>query len=156
MLWAAARAAGPRLCRPDARFAVGELERAGAVWHGACFNRAKDIVVPTDFKVSHAERERTRAAAEAAMAERCEASDGHSPGEDRASSRDLLFMSGSVSNSAPWYSQRVRQEFHNLHSGTPGVTFVVGKWNISQMRASTFCLAVSSRTSDRLPTDSNL
>ena len=100
--------------------------------------------MPTDFRVSPVERDRTRADARVAMARRCDA-EAHDANESPdAAQRGLLFMSGSVSNSAPWYSQRVRQEFYQQHRNAPGVTFVVGKWNISQMRASTFCLAVTS------------
>ena len=78
----------------------------------------------TDFEISRAEREITRTGARIALGRGpyCKTGDFR---RRRGKEASLLFMSGSVANSAPWYSQRVRQEFLRLHANTPGVSFVV-------------------------------
>ena len=117
-------------------------------WQGPCFNLTKDVVTPTDFTVSAAELERSRK--EASWYQRTEVygSDSFSSGTNTESSlarekKYLLFMSGSVKTSALFYSQGVRKTFYVTHARTPGVKFVVGKWKISQMRDSIFCLCPS-------------
>lgn len=114
-----------------------------------CFEPGRDVVVPTDFTLpapiaaSSIEAETAAAALAAA---------GVAPWDDASQScralregprRILLYMSGSIKNVAPWYSQGVRQSFYKLHTGTPGVRIEVGTWKIEHMRAATFCLAPS-------------
>ena len=55
----------------------------------------------------------------------------------------LLFMSGARRDSAPWYSQRVREELWRLHHNASGVVFRQGEWSLGEMRKATFCLCPS-------------
>ena len=129
-------------------------------WHGACYNSTKDVVMPTDFEFSRSERAITRRAARVARAashcqteERAQDISGPRFGSEKpansmngdatSDNTTLIFMSGSVSNTAPWYSQGVRQAFLQWHSKTPGVVFKEGHWTLSDLRGSTFCLCPS-------------
>ena len=68
-------------------------------WQGACYDRTRDVVAPTDFVVVRREMEITRREANRALAaERAGCVDRSAHEAKKA----LLFMSGSVSNSAPW------------------------------------------------------
>ena len=110
-----------------------------------CFVPTKDVVVPVDFTVAsppsphpppmqaaqptqqqqqqqqqHLAKPTPRPASEAS----CDATSGHGAAAGTSGARPtLLFMSGSVSNVLPEYSQGVRQEFYRLHRHTPGVRF---------------------------------
>jgi hypothetical protein len=135
-------------------------------WHGACYNSTKDVVMPSDFEFSRSERAATRRAARtagrcrrASAAAEAQAEVAHAGKRRRTSAPNMLannmssdatsdnttliFMSGSVSNTAPWYSQGVRQAFRQWHSKTPGVVFKEGHWTLSDLRGSTFCLCPS-------------
>ena len=89
--------------------------QGGHRWHGPCFDKKKDIVAPTDFVVSPAELAISRTAARTAWAERHRCGTADAPAR-----KHLLFISGSMGNSAPFYSQGVRQEFFRLHHDAPG------------------------------------
>ena len=119
-------------------------------WHGACYNASKDVVAPTDFVMTPGALAVSRLAAADALIDwesgRCEgvrdAPRGGRGGDGRR--RLLLFMSGRVTNAgAPFYSQGVRSEVYRLHHATEGIAFRTGKWHLSQMRDSTFCLCPS-------------
>ena len=104
----------------------------GRRWFGPCYNATKDVVVPPDFVLSKAELQRSRAAAREALAVDCSAPEGAENAQhdaarpaNRSGKSTLLFMSGSKSDAAPWYSQGVRQEFWRLHHNSSGVEFKV-------------------------------
>ena len=114
-------------------------------WFGPCYNASKDVVVPPDFVMSPEEVEASRLAARVARAADCSAPEADHAGFSQRPT--LLFMSGAIHDSAPWYSQRVRQELWKLHfndsQNWTGVVFKPGQWTISQLRQSTFCLCPS-------------
>ncbi|KAL1503431.1 hypothetical protein AB1Y20_011919 [Prymnesium parvum] len=103
-----------------------------------CYRRHKDVVVPVDLSVPRAERE----AQLRKLRLQCAA--GAPPSPPAAT---LLYMAGSVVPSnqggAGFYSQGVRQYFHQLHQFTPGVVYDVGGWGVGGLRDATFCLAPS-------------
>jgi len=113
----------------------------------ACFNPSKDVVVPVDFRVPRVNANMTTHIHAAAVTMEGSGNRGRSPSSTCETQRNdrsnLLFMSGSVRNVLPEYSQGVRQAFYRLHRNTPGVTYHIGQWSISELADSTFCLAPS-------------
>lgn len=97
----------------------------------ACFTPQKDIVIPVDFRVD---------TNKIPSFESTRRKPGLTCDEERGT---LLFMSGSVRNVLPEYSQGVRQAFYRMHRRAPGVKYQVGKWSIASLANSTFCLAPS-------------
>jgi len=101
-------------------------------WKGACFNPEKDIVVPTDMNpVQKDELDRVQEEQKFSC-------------ERHVERKHLIFLSGSVSSERePWYSQLVRDEFVRHHRADRDVLARFGKWTISDMKDSTFCLCPS-------------
>ena len=99
-----------------------------------CFTPAKDVVVPVYYTVPPGELDRA--------AQQLEYDCGGSAGtQPPLPKKNLLYMSGSLRNSASWYSQGVRDKLFRLHNSTPGVQIKVGAWHVADMLNSTFCLA---------------
>ncbi|KAL1525144.1 hypothetical protein AB1Y20_020015 [Prymnesium parvum] len=100
----------------------------------ACYTPNKDVVAPVLLEISNADLEGSKAQ----FFCECEGR-----GQCHRGSKTLLFMSGLVLNSAPWYSQGVRFAFYELHRHTPGVRYSVDSWSAADLRNATFCLAPS-------------